>query len=36
MGKRAYSIIGKAKQHFQEREFNVEVIKNYIDFTLNQ
>jgi uncharacterized protein YqeY len=31
MGKKAYSIIGEAKRHFNGRDFNVNVIKFIID-----
>lgn len=36
MGKRAYSIIGKAKAHFDGREINTDIIKEYIDGVLNE
>jgi len=35
MGKKAYSIISEAKNHFDGRYFNVTIIKNMIDEVLN-
>lgn len=35
MGKKAYSIIGKAKQHFKDREFNSVYVKSFIDDVLD-